>query len=49
MAKRPADPLPVYKVGGIVRLDTADLACWLDRQRQQSGVARPHLAAVAAM
>jgi hypothetical protein len=42
MAQRPADPLPVFKVGGIVRLNQVDLEDWLARQRQQSiRVARP--------
>lgn len=35
-ARRAHDPLPVYKVGGIVRLDQADLAGWLARQRERS-------------
>ncbi|MEZ4367949.1 MAG: hypothetical protein R2939_16960 [Kofleriaceae bacterium] len=35
MARR-ADPLPVFKVGGIVRLDAADLAAWIARQRQRA-------------
>ena len=34
MARRPGDPLPVYKVGGIVRLNLADLDAWLARQRE---------------
>ena len=33
MAERPVDPLPVFRVGAIVRLLTADLDAWLDRQR----------------
>jgi hypothetical protein len=36
MARRGADPLPVFKVGGIVRLNTPDLEDWLARQRQRS-------------
>lgn len=32
MARRP-DPLPVYKVGGVVRIETRDLEAWLDRER----------------
>lgn len=36
MAQRPADPLPVFKVGGIVRLNTEDLGDWLSRQRDRS-------------
>jgi hypothetical protein len=42
MAGRPADPLPVFKVGGIVRLTADDLAAWLERQRaatQRGGLA----------
>jgi hypothetical protein len=33
MARRGQDPLPVFKVGGIVRLNMADLEAWLGRQR----------------
>jgi hypothetical protein len=33
MAERAQDPLPVFRVGGIVRLLTADLDAWLGRQR----------------
>jgi len=33
MARRAHDPLPVFKVGGIVRLYLADLDAWLLRQR----------------
>ncbi len=33
MARRNHDPLPAFKVGGIVRLNTADLQDWLARQR----------------
>lgn len=33
LTARPHDPLPVFKVGGIVRLHLADLDAWLDRQR----------------
>ena len=36
MARRAADPLPVFKVGGIVRLNQPDLEDWLARQRQAS-------------
>ncbi|HET6610910.1 MAG TPA: hypothetical protein VFG83_02940 [Kofleriaceae bacterium] len=46
MAKHPSDPLPVYKVGGIVRLDAADLEGWLARQRHRANVGRPHLVRV---
>ena len=40
MARRADDPLPVFKVGGIVRLNGEDLADWLSRQRERT-VARP--------
>jgi hypothetical protein len=36
MARRTADPLPVFKVGGIVRLNSTDLEDWLTRQRDRS-------------
>jgi hypothetical protein len=36
MARRAGDPLPVFKVGGIVRLNTPDLEDWLARQRAGS-------------
>ena len=36
MARRAGDPLPVFKVGGIVRLNTNDLEDWLVRQRDRS-------------
>jgi hypothetical protein len=36
MARRAADPLPVFKVGGIVRLNSNDLEDWLSRQRERS-------------
>ena len=36
MARRGADPLPVFKVGGIVRLNNTDLEDWLSRQRDRS-------------
>jgi len=36
MARRPGDPLPVFKVGGIVRLNANDLEDWLSRQRERS-------------
>jgi hypothetical protein len=32
-ARRSHDPLPVFKVGGIVRMNEDDLVAWLDRQR----------------
>jgi hypothetical protein len=34
MARRPLDPLPVFKVGGIVRMTKPDLDAWLLRQRE---------------
>ncbi|MEZ4402875.1 MAG: hypothetical protein R3B06_22835 [Kofleriaceae bacterium] len=40
MAQRPADPLPIFKVGGIVRMNLADLEQWLGRQRTRT-LARP--------
>ena len=36
MARRAGDPLPVFKVGGIVRLNNNDLEDWLSRQRDRS-------------
>jgi hypothetical protein len=33
---RVPDPLPVYKVGGIVRINDNDLAVWLARQRERT-------------
>ena len=36
MARRVGDPLPVFKVGGIVRLNNNDLEDWLTRQRDRS-------------
>ena len=36
MARRGSDPLPVFKVGGIVRLNNNDLEDWLSRQRATS-------------
>jgi hypothetical protein len=36
MARRAGDPLPVFKVGGIVRLNHNDLEDWLARQRNAS-------------
>ena len=41
MAQRTDDPLPVFKVGGIVRLESADLEQWLARQRARSLPTRP--------
>ncbi len=40
MARQGDDPLPVFKVGGIVRLNSLDLSDWLGRRRAQS-MARP--------
>jgi hypothetical protein len=36
MARRGQDPLPVFKVGGIVRLNASDLEDWLSHQRERS-------------
>ena len=36
MARRTEDPLPVFKVGGIVRLNTEDLEDWLAGQRHRT-------------
>ena len=36
MARRANDPLPVFKVGGIVRLYLADYDAWLSRQRDSA-------------
>jgi hypothetical protein len=36
MARRTNDALPVFKVGGIVRLNAEDLTDWLSRQRDRS-------------
>jgi hypothetical protein len=36
MAQRSPDPLPIFKVGGIVRMNLADLDDWLGRQRTRS-------------
>jgi len=40
MARRDEDPLPVFKVGGIVRLNSEDLEDWLGRQRARTMVPR---------
>jgi hypothetical protein len=45
MAQRAGDPLPVFKIGGIVRLNQSDLDDWLSRQRGRS-LARPVLEAL---
>lgn len=36
MARRAGDPLPVFKVGGIVRLNHDDLEDWIAQQRERS-------------
>jgi hypothetical protein len=33
MARRAQDPLPVYKMGGIIRMNIADRDDWLQRAR----------------
>jgi hypothetical protein len=48
MAQRDADPLPVFKVGGIVRLNMHDLEDWLGRQRTRT-LARPVAEALGTM
>lgn len=40
MAQRAGDPLPIFKVGGIVRMNLSDLDDWLGRQRSRT-LARP--------
>jgi len=47
MARRAGDPLPVFKVGGIVRLNSGDLEDWLARQRDRSMRVPVHAAAPA--
>ncbi|MCP4445944.1 MAG: hypothetical protein GY811_11450 [Myxococcales bacterium] len=50
MARREQDPLPVFKVGGIVRMNEPDLVDWISRQRTASMQARsapPNLALIA--
>jgi len=47
MARRAADPLPVFKVGGIVRLNGSDLEDWLGRQRDRSMRVPAHVGAPA--
>jgi len=44
MARREQNPLPVFKVGGIVRLNNEDLEDWLNEQRAQTMVPRPSAA-----
>jgi hypothetical protein len=46
MARRPIDPLPVFKVGGIVRLTQEDLDAWVRRQQDPAGSARLFLSSV---
>ena len=41
MARRALDPIPVYKVGGIVRMNLGDLEAWLLRQRDRSSLVVP--------
>ena len=36
LPRRDQDPLPVFKVGGIVRLNADDLNDWLSHQRDRS-------------
>jgi hypothetical protein len=38
MARRGQDPLPVFKVGGIVRLTQEDLEAWLLRAQARTSV-----------
>ena len=40
MARRTMAPLPVFKVGGIVRLNLSDLEGWLASERERS-MSRP--------
>jgi hypothetical protein len=50
MARREDDPLPIFKVGGIVRLNESDLGDWLFRQRSRGigvQVARTNLQLIA--
>jgi len=49
MARRAADPLPVFKVGGIVRLNSGDLEDWLTRQRDRSMRGPAHAAEATAL
>lgn len=34
-AAAPLDPLPVFNVGGITRLNFADFDAWVERRRQE--------------
>ena len=45
MARRGQDPLPVFKVGGIVRLTQEDLEAWLLRQQARTSVVQHPIAA----
>ena len=47
MAQRPHSPLPVFKVGGIVRLNLRDYEAWIAAQRAAPSVAFPPLGLVA--
>jgi hypothetical protein len=40
MSRRGHDPLPVFKIGGIVRLNRADLDAWVEHQRELDHRAR---------
>ena len=49
MARSGPNPLPVFKVGGIVRLNMSDLEAWLSAERSRSiRTASPAFAAAAA-
>jgi hypothetical protein len=48
MARRGNDPLPVFKVGGIVRLTQEDLDTWLRRQQERTTVTRSGMGLVVA-
>lgn len=39
-ANRPRDPLPVFMVGGMVRLNVADFDAWIERRRIEGKGAR---------
>jgi hypothetical protein len=45
MARRPFSPLPVYRLGGIVRLQLEDLDAWLHAERARTIMTGPRLAA----
>ena len=40
MARRDQNPLPVFKIGGIVRLNNDDLEDWIAQQRARTQVTR---------